>query len=179
MYPRVRDLAASAQASLPIILLWQAMLVGKLGDHRRKPTPMTTQKMTLVLEDTAINLSERVEDFGYSAAELATFNVGLVSQTAADVTVISVEGVRISSEIDHSQDGVWIATLNVALSVEAEPIFLSKVRAFDEVPELYHLKDTVLDAIADSIGLDFSGSWYMREMSPVPEHEVDATAFSM
>jgi hypothetical protein len=140
---------------------------------------MTTQQMSLVLEDTAINLPERSEDFECNEEDLAAFNAELASQTVGAVRAVSVESVRVSAESDDSQDKMWIATLSVKLTVEADPSFFSKIRSFDEVPELHHLKETVLDSIAGISGLDFSGSWYMREMGPAPEQAIEATGFTM
>jgi hypothetical protein len=140
---------------------------------------MTKQQMSLVLEDTAINLPKRSEGFEFNELELSTFNAELASQTVGDVKVISVEGASINTEIDDTQDGMWIATLNVRLVVEAEPSFFSRVRSFGEVPELHRFKEVVLDLISDMSGLDFSGSWYMREMNPAPEQDIEVAGLSM
>lgn len=81
--------------------------------------------------------------------------------------------------MDDKQDGMWIATMSVTLTVEADSSFFSKVRSFNEVSELNHFKDTVLDGIAESAGLDFSGSWNLREMSVAPEPAVEVPVFTM
>lgn len=140
---------------------------------------MIKQQMSLVLEDTAINLSEQPEEFQFDAQELSALNASLTSLDFEDVRVVSIESARIYHEIDNDQDGKWIATVSVALIVEADPSFFSDLSWFGDIPEVAHLQEGVLDQIATRRPYDFTGSWYLREMAPLLEHGDDPVGLSM